>query len=74
MKLQKLFSPFLAFFGLFAGLVASARADIPAIVGTTVAQIQSDANDLFDIMVVPVMIVLGLMIVMKLIKRFGNKI
>lgn len=60
--------------GLLFGLMASAHAAIDAAVGTAFTALQSDAVSLSGIVVPIVVSVLGLMIVIKLIKRFGNKI
>ncbi|MDP3671718.1 MAG: hypothetical protein Q8R69_18755 [Telluria sp.] len=60
--------------GLLAGLVGSANAAIDASVGTAFTALQTDATSLSAIVVPIVVAVLGLVIVIKLIKRFGNKI
>ena len=60
--------------GLLAGLVGSANAAIDASVGTAFTALQADAVSLSAIVVPIVVAVLGLMIVIKLIKRFGSKI
>lgn len=54
--------------------VAIAQAEVPAAVGTAFAAVETDAKSLFATVVPYVVSVLGLMIVIKLIKRFGNKI
>lgn len=54
--------------------VAAAHAEIPAAVGTAFAGIKTDADSLFAMVIPYVVGVLGLMVVIKLIKRFGNKI
>lgn len=56
------------------GVIGSAHAALPEAVGTTVTAIQSDASALFALVFPVVGVVLGLMIVIKLFKRFGNKI
>lgn len=58
---------------LVTGMQA-AHAELPAGVATGLAQVQSDAGDLFDIIVPIVLAILGMMLTVKLIKRFGNKI
>jgi len=56
------------------GVAASAHAAIDSSVGTALTAIQGDAADL-SAMVVPVVVsIMGLGIVIKLIKRFGNKV
>jgi len=62
---------------VMAALIAasvSAHAEIPAAVGTAFAAIETDAEALFAMVVPYVVAVLGLMIVLRLIKKFGNKI
>jgi len=57
------------------GLVAtSAHAEIPAVVGTALAAVQTDATALQAIVIPIVVAVLGLSLVITLIKRFGSKI
>lgn len=53
---------------------ASAHAALPAVVGTTLTEIETDGTALADL-VWPIMLgFLGLSILMKLSKRFGNKV
>lgn len=63
-----------AFPALTLGLVASAHADLPAGVAAGFTQIQTDAASVNTLAVPVVMFVLGLTIVIKLIKRFANKV
>lgn len=59
---------------LASSLVMTAHAELPASVQATVTQIQSDGEALFDIVFPVVATFLGLSIVIKLFKRFGNKV
>lgn len=54
--------------------VSSAFAAIPAVVGTTLNSIQSDASDLADLVWPVILGIMGFLILMKLAKRFGGKI
>lgn len=56
---------------LAAGQAAAA---LPASVGTTVTAIQADGQAIFDLIFPVVGAFLGLVIVIKLFKRFGNKV
>ncbi len=60
--------------GLMLGMLSSAHAAIDAAVGTAFTALQADATSLSAIVVPIVVAVLGLVITIKLIKRFGNKI
>lgn len=51
-----------------------ANAAIPEGVGTAVTAIGTDAQSVFDMVVPVVLSVLGLAVIVKLIKRFVNKI
>lgn len=63
-----------AAFGLPVLLAAgSALADVPAIVGTTVATMTTDATSIFTTVFPYVAAVLGMIVVLKLFKRFVNK-
>lgn len=53
---------------------ANAMAALPASVGTTVTAIQTDGQAIFDLIFPVVGVFLGLVIVIKLFKRFGNKV
>lgn len=55
-------------------LATSAHAVLPAAVGTTFAGITDDINALFGLTFPVVALGLGLMIVIRLFKRFGNKV
>lgn len=57
-----------------AVLSTSAFAAVDAAVGTALAAVQADAVALAGIVTPIVIAVLGLMLGIKLIKRFGNKI
>lgn len=52
----------------------SAMAALPAAVGTTVSAISADGQDIFDLIFPVVGTFLGLAIVIKLFKRFSNKV
>ena len=54
--------------------MGSAMAALPTAVGTTVTAIQTDASDIFDLVFPVVGIVIGLVVVIKLFKKFTNKI
>jgi len=54
--------------------VDSAMAALPASVGTTVTAIQTDGQSIFDLVFPVVGTFLGLAIVIKLFKRFSNKV
>lgn len=56
------------------GQVKEAAAALPASVGTTVTAIQGDGQAIFDLIFPVVGTFLGLVIVIKLFKRFGNKV
>jgi len=57
----------------FLALCTQAHAALPAAVDTTLSVIQSDAESLFAKVFPVVGVILGLMIVLKLFKRFANK-
>lgn len=56
---------------LAAGQAAAA---LPASVATTITAIQTDGQAIFDLVFPVVGLFLGLVIVIKLFKRFGNKV
>lgn len=58
---------------LMVGSVA-AHAALPAAVGTTVTAIQTDGQAVFDLVFPVVGVFIGLAIVIKLFKRFANKV
>lgn len=59
--------------GIF-GLVGTAAAELPAVVGSTLSSIQEDAMSAIDL-VWPIMLaVFGGLLLMKLVKRAANKI
>lgn len=55
-------------------MVGEAAAALPASVGTTVTAIAADGQSIFDLIFPVVGTFLGLVLVIKLFKRFGNKI
>lgn len=59
---------------LLSVAAGSAMAALPASVATTVTAIQTDGQAIFDLIFPVVGIFLGLVIVIKLFKRFGNKV
>lgn len=59
---------------LMAVGVSSAFAALPAVIGTTLTSIQSDASDLADLVWPVILGIMGFLILMKLAKRFGGKI
>jgi len=52
----------------------SAFAALPATVGTTITAIAEDGQDVFDLVFPVVGVFLGLAIIIKLFKRFTNKV
>ena len=60
--------------GLMVGMVSTASAAIDAAVAPALAAIETDAIALNAIVTPIVVSILGLFIVIKLIKRFGNKL
>lgn len=54
-------------------VAGAASADVPAIVGTTVTAMTTDATSIFTTVFPYAAAVLGMVIVMKLFKRFVNK-
>ena len=74
MQFKKSHAAKAALFASLGALSASSFAALPAAVGTTVTEIQSNAQGIFDL-IFPVMgFVLGLVIVVKLFKKFTSKI
>lgn len=59
---------------VLAVTAGSAMAALPASVGTTVTGIQTDGQAVFDLVFPVVGVFLGLTIVIKLFKRFANKV
>lgn len=55
-------------------LSGAAMAALPAAVGTTVTAIQADGQAVFDLVFPVVGVFIGLAIVIKLFKRFSNKV
>jgi len=55
-------------------VAGQASAALPASVGTTFTGIQDDMQAVFDLAFPAVVLGLGLVIVIKLVKRFGSKI
>jgi hypothetical protein len=72
--MKKVSAFLLATLAMFAVMAGSAQAAIDASVGTAFNAIQTDANSLSAIVTPIVVAILGLVIVIKLIKRFGNKL
>lgn len=64
----------LALAALSAGVASTAFAALPASVGTTVASIQTDGNSMFDLVFPVIGVLIGLVVVIKLFKRFVAKI
>lgn len=59
---------------LLAASIGAAHAELPAVVGTTLDTIKTDGMALADL-VWPIMLAfLGAALLMKLSKRFGNKV
>ena len=59
---------------LLASLTQTASAALPAVVGTTLTEIQNDALALIDLLWPVILAVMGAFILIKLVKRGGNKI
>lgn len=59
---------------LALGSIASAHADLPAAIGTQLAQVQSDGLDLANLVWPVVITLFGALILFKLFKRFGSQI
>jgi len=57
-----------------AGLIETASAALPASVATTVTAIETDGKAIFDLVFPVVGVFLGLALVIKLFKRFSNKV
>lgn len=55
-------------------LVGVAHAELPASVATSITAIQTDGTAIFDLVFPVVAAFLGLAIVIKLFKRFANKV
>lgn len=51
-----------------------AHAELPAAVGTTMTAISADATSIFGLVFPVVGVVVGLVIVIKLFKRFANRV
>jgi len=60
--------------GLVGMVSLSAMAALPASVSTTVTGIQTDGQAVFDLVFPVVGVFLGLAIIIKLFKRFSNKV
>lgn len=58
---------------LMAG-IAAAHAELPAVIGTEFAKVQADGLSLADLVWPVLMAIFGALLLMKLGKRFGNKI
>lgn len=65
---------YVAVLGLLSFAATSAFAALPASVGTTVTGIQTDGQAVFDLVFPVVGLFLGLAIIIKLFKRFANKV
>lgn len=59
---------------VLAMLAVSAQAALPPAVATTVTAIQADGQAVFDLVFPVVGVFLGLALVIKLFKRFANKV
>ena len=57
-----------------AGLINSAAAALPASVATTMTSIKDDGQSVFDLVFPVVGFFLGLALIIKLFKRFANKV
>lgn len=61
-------------FSFVAAGIASAHAELPAVIGTEFAKVQADGLSLADLVWPVLMAIFGALLLMKLGKRFGNKI
>lgn len=61
-------------FSFVAAGIASAHAELPAVIGTEFAKVQADGLSLADLVWPVLMTIFGAVLLMKLGKRFGNKI
>lgn len=57
-----------------AAVSINAHAALPLVVGTTITGIQTDGQAIFDLVFPVVGLFLGLSIILKLFKRFSNKV
>ena len=71
MMYKYLFAFSLAFFSAF---LSFAEAAIPAVVGSTLTAVQTDALAMVDLVWPFVMALFGAMLLIKIFKRAGNKI
>lgn len=60
--------------GLVFGGITSAYAALPSSVTTTITAAQSDASDIFNAVFPVIGVVVGMTLVIKLFKKFTNKI
>lgn len=67
-------SPALAIAVALTIAAQSAMAALPASVATTVTAIQDDGQDIFDLVFPVIATFVGLVVVVKLFKRFSNKL
>lgn len=65
---------FASLMALFLSLSISAHAALPAVVGTSLTAIETDGKDIFALVFPVIATLLGLAIVIKLFKRFTNKV
>jgi len=63
-----------ALMAAFLSVSIGAHAALPAVVGTSITAIQTDGTDIFELVFPVVAAFLGLSIVIKLFKRFSNKV
>ncbi len=64
----------LVLLSLLASLTQTASAALPAVVGTTLTEIQNDALALIDLLWPVILAVMGAFVLIKLVKRGGSKI
>jgi len=71
---QKLFAKIAGGASVLAAGIASAHAELPAVIGTEFAKVQANGLALADL-VWPILLALfGAVLLMKLAKRFGSKV
>jgi hypothetical protein len=71
---KKITAVFLGFVAGFAGLMSSAHAALDPAIATAFDAVKADATSLNAIVLPIVISIMGMLLVYKLIKKFGNKI
>jgi len=71
---QKLFAKIAGGASVLAATIGAAHAELPAVIGTEFSKVQADGLSLADLVWPVLMAIFGALLLMKLGKRFGNKI